>query len=179
MSRTIHYPLLLLMTLFAWLNPASADDLKVGDPAPDFSLIDQTGERQQLQDYRDRWLVLYFYPKNDTPGCTTEACNFRDDIYQLRRLQVALLGVSLDDSDSHRRFAEKYSLPFPLLADTEGRVAAAYGSLFSMGPLRFAKRHTFVIDPQGRIAAIYRDVEPKEHSQELIADLERLLGKTG
>jgi len=163
------------MSLLGWLNSAAANELRVGDPAPGFALPDQTQAVRQLQDYAGQWLVVYFYPKDDTPGCTTEACSFRDDIHQLRRMQVALLGVSLDDSGSHRKFADKYRLPFPLLADLDGKVSEAYGSLFSMGPLRFAQRHSFIIDPQGRIAAIYRDVDPKRHSAQLIADLTRLL----
>ncbi len=160
--------------LFFFSPGAAAGSLQVGDPAPDFQLLDQHGKTHALSDYRDRWLVVYFYPKNDTPGCTTEACAFRDDVYQLRKMNVALLGVSTDDVKSHKEFAEKYHLPFSLLSDSEGRAARAYGSLTSIGPWKFAKRHTFIIDPDGRLAGIYRKVHPKTHSRQIIADLENL-----
>lgn len=157
-----------------WPFTARAADLAPGASAPAFELVDQNGRVQRLEDYRGRWVVLYFYPKNDTPGCTTEACAFRDDILELQALGAKLLGVSLDDAASHARFAEKYGLPFPLLADVGGTVAQAYGSLFSLGPLRFAKRHTFIVDPEGRLARIYRDVDPALHSDQVIADLRAL-----
>ena len=164
----------LLMGL--WPFSAHAAELQVGDVAPAFELHDQRGEPHRLSDYRGHWVILYFYPKDDTPGCTTEACAFRDDILTLRSLGATLLGVSLDETASHARFAEKYGLPFPLLADPGGRVADAYGALFSLGPLRFAKRHSFIIDPEGRIARIYREVRPGEHSDQVIADLRALQG---
>lgn len=156
------------------LQAAHAAELALDDPAPAFTLKDQAGQAHALADYRGHWLVLYFYPKDDTPGCTTEACSFRDDIPQLRALGVQILGVSVDDSESHARFAEKYHLPFPLLADTSGEVATAYDSLWSLGPLRFARRNTFIIDPQGRIAKIYRSVKPAGHSREIQHDIQEL-----
>lgn len=159
------------LTLMFTLFGARAADLTVGDEAPEFRLTDQNGKAHSLADYRGRWVVVYFYPKDDTPGCTTEACAFRDDVRQFRRMQVAVLGVSLDSVESHRRFAEKYALPFPLLADTDGEVAGAYGALWSLGPLRFARRHTFIIDPQGRVVRIYRAVKAGGHSDEVIRDL--------
>ena len=162
------------------LQGVQAGDLTVGHPAPKFTLLDQESKTHTLADYRGRWVVLYFYPKDDTPGCTTEACNFRDDLPALRALNVQILGISMDDTKSHARFAEKYRLPFPLLADTEGDVARAYGALWSIGPLQLAKRHTFVIDPEGRIAKIYRDVKPVSHSRELQQDIKELQkGATG
>jgi peroxiredoxin Q/BCP len=150
---------------------ASANDLASGAVAPGFRLLDQYGKPHSLADYRGRWVVLYFYPKDDTPGCTKEACAFRDDFRQLKEMHVALLGVSLDSVESHRDFAEKYSLPFPLLADPGAEVAGAYGALWSLGPIRFARRHSFIIDPEGRIARIYRSVTPGSHSDEIIQDL--------
>ena len=149
-------------------------DLRPGDTAPPFELLDQYSKSHRLSDYRGQWLVLYFYPKDDTPGCTTEACEFRDDVGVLKRMGVALLGVSTDDVKSHQEFAQKYHLPFSLLSDARGEVARRYGSLMSMGPLKFAKRHTFIVDPDGRIARIYRNVRPKQHSDQVIADLEQL-----
>lgn len=156
------------------LQSAHAADLAAGDAAPAFVLKDQENKLHALANYRGRWVVLYFYPKDDTPGCTTEACNFRDDLPALRALNVQILGVSMDDTQSHAQFAEKYSLPFPLLADTDGTVATAYGSLWSIGPVRLARRHTFIIDPDGRIAKIYRNVKPASHSRELQQDLKAL-----
>jgi len=143
--------------------------------APLFSSPNQDNNLINLVDYKGKKnVVLYFYPKDDTPGCTTEACEFRDDVFILRRMGVALLGVSTDDVKSHQEFAEKYHLPFSLLSDAGGEVARQYGSLTNLGPLKFAKRHTFVIDPDGRIAKVYRDVQPKTHSDQVIADLEAL-----
>jgi peroxiredoxin Q/BCP len=150
---------------------AGAAELAPGLSAPGFRLLDQNGRTHDLAEYRGRWLVLYFYPKDDTPGCTREACAFRDDIRRLRHLHVALLGVSLDGVDSHRRFADKYRLPFPLLADPGGKVARVYGALWSLGPIQFARRHSFIIDPQGRLARIYRSVTPTGHSEQLIREL--------
>lgn len=161
----------LLMTTMTQLQAAT---LTVGDLAPDFVLPDQTGTEHRLSDYRDYWVVLYFYPKDDTPGCTKEACNFRDDIMQLRAMNVQLFGVSLDDWQSHKKFSEKYKLPFHLLSDTSGEMTSQYGALFHLGPLRYAKRQTFLIDPEGNIAKIYRKVKPGAHSDEIITDLTEL-----
>jgi len=145
--------------------------LQEGMQAPPVDLPDQYGRQQRLSDYRGKWVVLYFYPRDDTPGCTVEACNFRDGMDQLRALGVEVLGVSLDSAESHARFAGKYSLLFPLLADAGGKVARSYGCLLSLGPLKVAKRHTFLIDDQGRVAKIYRRVKPRTHGEEIITDL--------
>lgn len=157
---------------------AYADAPKAGDPAPGFELPDQNGELHSLEDYRDQWVALYFYPKDDTPGCTTEACEFRDDIFKYRRMGAQIVGISLDDSESHREFADKYGLPFPLLADTEGETADAYGVKSRFLGMTMAKRQTFLIDPHGNIAKHYEDVDPDTHSNELLADLSELTGKT-
>ena len=149
-----------------------------GDSAPDFCLQDQGGKTHTLADYRGQWLVLYFYPKDDTPGCTTEACEFRDNIFAFRRLNSQIIGISLDDESSHKDFAEKYSLPFPLLADTGKNVATAYGVLGQMAAFKYAKRETFLIDPEGLIVRHYEKVDPKSHSAEVLADLERLSTST-
>jgi peroxiredoxin Q/BCP len=161
-----------LLSMFTLV--AQAQELVVGGRAPDFGLYDQNNIQHKLGDLRGRWLLLYFYPKDDTPGCTREACAFRDDFRQLLQLQVALLGVSLDSRASHRAFAEKYSLPFPLLADPEGKIASAYGALWKFGPIRFARRHSFIIDPEGKIARIYRSVDAEQHSQQILQDLSAL-----
>lgn len=145
-----------------------------GQPAPDFELPDQEGQLHSLEDYRDSWVVLYFYPKDDTPGCTTEACEFRDNIFAFRRLNAQIIGVSLDDVDSHSRFAENHGLPFPLLADTDGQVAETYGVKTRMFGMAMARRETFLIDPNGYVARHYTNVDPESHATDVLADLEAL-----
>lgn len=145
--------------------------------APDFALSDQHGKPHKLSDYAGLWLVLYFYPKDDTPGCTKEACAFRDDLFQLEKLGAKVVGVSVDDSDSHARFAAKYNLPFPLLADQDAAVAARYGALNNLLVIKVAKRYTFLIDPRGNIAKSYLSVDTSRHSQEIIDDLKQLKAK--
>lgn len=163
----------LLLALVAWLWPRSAyASPKVGEAAPAFKLLDQNGETQTLESFRGQYLVLYFYPKDDTPGCTTEACNFRDDYFKIRALNAAVVGVSLDDVASHKAFAEKYHLPFPLLADLDHKLAETYGVLTRLGPLSFASRQTFIIDPQGRIARHYKRVSAGSHAGDIISWLE-------
>ncbi|HSR63645.1 MAG TPA: peroxiredoxin [Gammaproteobacteria bacterium] len=166
--KSIHLAPIILM-LFG-IGTALAD-ITPGSPAPEFSLVDQYTKTHQLSDYRGQWVVLYFYPKDDTPGCTTQACNFRDDIYRLRDMNAEVIGISVDNVESHTKFAEKHGLPFPLLSDPGGEVARLYGSIFSLGPLKIAKRHTFIIDPEGNIAKVYRKVRPEKHSEVVISDL--------
>ena len=150
---------------------------KAGQAAPDFSLPDQDGKQHRLTDYTGKWLVLYFYPRDDTPGCTQEACAFRDDMQQLTALGAEVVGVSLDDSSSHATFAQKYHLPFPLLADKSADVAARYGVLLNLGLFKVARRYTFLINPQGKISKVYDKVETSRHSREIIEDLKLLLVK--
>lgn len=152
----------------------AAEPPKAGQPAPSFDLSDHLGQRHRLQDYAGSWVVLYFYPKNDTPGCTKEACSFRDDLFQLEKLGAKVIGASVDDTDSHAKFAKKYHLPFPLLVDKDGKLAASYGALTNLGIVKFAKRYTFLIDPNGKIAKVYLSVDTSKHSQEIIDDLKRL-----
>jgi peroxiredoxin Q/BCP len=150
------------------------DQVTTGDPAPEFELSDQNGQLHSLEDYRDQWVVLYFYPKDETPGCTTEACEFRDNIFAYRELNAQILGVSLDDAESHKAFAENHGLPFPLLADVEGMAATAYGVKTRMFGMKVAKRQTFIIGPNGTIAKHYEKVKPAEHSAQVLADLKEL-----
>ncbi|HXV11957.1 MAG TPA: peroxiredoxin, partial [Burkholderiales bacterium] len=128
---------------------------RVGEPAPDFSLPDQDGKARSLGEFRGKWLALYFYPRDDTPGCTRQACAFRDDRHKLAALGAEVVGVSVDDVESHLDFAKEHRLPFPLLADAGGAVAARYGSIRNFGLFKLARRNTFLIDPQGRIAKVY------------------------
>lgn len=158
-----------------FISDARANELAVGQPAPDFELADQDSRLHSLEDYRDRWVVLYFYPKDGTPGCTTEACEFRDSIFAYRDLNTHVLGISLDDIESHKAFAEEHGLPFPLLADVNGDVAEAYGVKTRMFGFTLARRQTFIIDPEGRIARHYAKVKPASHSAEVLADLKALI----
>jgi len=174
-SKTVTYFVFLVSLLITpSIAHAMKKELQVGDLAPDFSLTDQNGKLQHLSAFRKHWVVLYFYPKDNTPGCTTEACSFRDDYLKLAKLNAEVLGISIDNAESHAAFSSKYHLPFPLLADSNGKVANEYGSYFSFGPLKFARRHTFIIDPSGIIAKIYRKVDPGKHSDQVIQDLSGL-----
>jgi peroxiredoxin Q/BCP len=158
-----------------WLPTARAAEVAAtGVQAPVFSLKDQSGKLQRLEDYRGKWVVLYFYPKDDTPGCTEQACKFRDDMMQITALGAQVLGISVDDSASHAKFAAKYNLPFPLLADEGGSVAKAYGAFSDWGLFGIAKRYTFLIDPHGKIAKTYLKVDTSKHSADIIADLKQL-----
>jgi peroxiredoxin Q/BCP len=168
----------ILLILLSFTIPGyavyAADQVAVGDVAPEFELADQDGQLHSLEDYRDQWVVLYFYPKDETPGCTTEACEFRDNIFKFRKINAQILGVSLDDVESHAKFAENHGLPFPLLADTEGKAAEAYGVKTKMFGMTVAKRQTFLVGPDGKIAKHYEKVKPAEHSQQVLVDLKEL-----
>lgn len=168
MKRTIFF----LLSLFVpGMVALASEPMAVGDAVPEFELSDQSGQLHSLEDYRDQWVVLYFYPKDQTPGCTTEACEFRDNIFEFKRLNAQILGVSLDDVESHKLFAEEYNLPFPLLADIEGKVSESYGVKTRMFGMKLAKRQTFLIHPDGTLAKHYVKVDVDEHSTEVIADL--------
>jgi peroxiredoxin Q/BCP len=157
---------------------AAAPDL--GSSAPAFHLQDQAGAWHSSGDYRGKWLVLYFYPKDDTPGCTTQACEFRDNIFAFNQVGAVIVGISVDDVASHKHFAQEHGLPFTLLADSSKETAKSYGVLRSvLGLMEIASRDTFIIDPQGRVAKHYRSVDPKGHSLVVLADLKVLQGKPG
>ncbi|HEY4765487.1 MAG TPA: peroxiredoxin [Candidatus Sulfotelmatobacter sp.] len=145
-----------------------------GSNAPDFTLPSQQGTSVSLKDYRGEWVVLYFYPKDQTSGCSREAHNFQVDQPQYAERNAVVLGVSLDSVDSHKKFCAKEGLNFKLLADTDHRVTDAYGSLTNLGLVKFAARHTFLIDPNGKIAKTYTSVDPVKHSGEVLAELDRL-----
>ena len=174
MKRFTPATLILAFALLPALPALAAGGIEVGAPAPEFELPDQDGQLHSLEDYRDQWVVLYFYPKDETPGCTTEACEFRDNIFAFRKLNAQILGVSLDDVESHKKFSENHGLPFPLLADIEGKAADAYGVKTKMMGWTVAKRQTFIIDPQGKVARHYEKVDPDEHAAEVLAELEAL-----
>src|SRR5690606_31233335 len=134
----------------------------------------QHGDRHALADYAGKWLIVYFYPKDDTPGCTKQVCAFRDSIDKVRAVGAEVLGVSVDDVASHRKFAEKYEVPFPLLADADETMARDYGVLTSTLGFRYARRDTFLIDPQGRIAKHYPNVDPEANVGQVLEDLAAL-----
>jgi peroxiredoxin Q/BCP len=162
--------------IVVFINMARAGELPlVGQSAPDFSLPDQNGVVHSLKEYSGKWVVLYFYPKDDTPGCTQEACAFRDDLHKLTALGAQVVGISVDDGKSHAEFANKYHLPFPLLADSDKVVAARYGVLMNLLFVKVAKRYTFLIDPQGKISKVYDKVDTSRHSKEIIDDLNKLI----
>jgi thioredoxin-dependent peroxiredoxin len=165
-----------LITLWlAFCPPSSASTPALGSTAPAFKLQDQAGKWHELKTYRGKWVVLYFYPKDQTPGCTTQACEFRDNVFAFREANAVVLGISVDDVESHRKFAEKHGLPFPLLADASKDTARSYGVLKSfIGGLELARRETFLIDPQGRIVKRYTNVEPEGHSVQVLNDIKEL-----
>ena len=130
-----------------------------------------------MGDYKGKYVVLFFYPKDGTPGCTTEACNFRDNIFAFDDLNTQILGISLDDVDSHKEFSEKYSLPYPILADVEKESAVDYGVLGKFMMMTITKRESFIIDPDGLIVKHYKNVDPDKHTDEVIEELKSLQKK--
>lgn len=176
--------------------PAAAAKPKPGDAAPGFTLTDQDGKKHSLTDYKGKWVVVYFYPKDQTPGCTTQACEFTENVFAFRRANAQILGVSVDDEASHKAFVkalagnekisaanraeiEQHGLPFPLLSDTTYDTAKKYGVLTQRGNMAIASRETFLIDPNGKVAKHY-NVTPDKlegHSAELLKDIEALKSK--
>lgn len=161
-----------------WCPPTQTMKLKVGQKAPNFKLPDQDSIMRQLKDYAGQWLLIYFYPKDDTPGCTTEACSLRDNLPKFKKGRAAIVGVSVDSAKSHNKFAAKYKLPFTLLADENKEMVEKYGvwaekSMYGrkyMGTLRTS----FLVDPTGKIAKIYEKVKPATHAEEVLKDLASL-----
>ncbi len=158
-----------------WPAAAHAATPEAGVQAPDFSLPDQASTPHALKDYRGKWVVLYFYPKDGTPHCTTEACEFRDNMFAYKQLGAVILGVSVDPASSHKEFAEKNHLPFTLLADPDMQVTKLYGLESSFFGMKLARRDTFIIDPAGRIAKHYANVTAAGHSQAVLTDLKTLV----
>lgn len=152
--------------------------LKIGQRAPSFALPDQHGEKHKLADYKGKWVLLYFYPRDDTPGCTKEACSIRDNFSGFRKLDAEVLGVSADSVRSHEKFARKYDLPFTLLADEDKKLVNRYGvwGLKKSFGREFEgiRRTSFLIDPKGKIARIYENVKPTGHAEQVLQDLREL-----
>lgn len=157
------------------------NELKVSTKAPNFKLADQAGKVHQLSDYQGKWLLLYFYPKDNTPGCTIEACSFRDSWADFDKLNASVLGISADSVASHHKFADKFNLSFPILADESKQMIKDYGVLAekSMFGKKFLgiKRSSFLIDPQGKVAKVYEKVKPNEHAAQVLQDLAKLVSK--
>ena len=166
-----------VISIFVWADAYTNTQPTVGDSAPTFKLQDQNGDWHTLGDYKGKYVVLFFYPKDGTPGCTTEACNFRDNIFAFDDLNTQILGISLDDVDSHKEFSEKYSLPYPILADIEKESAVDYGVLGKFMMMTITKRESFIIDPDGLIVKHYKNVDPEKHTDEVIEELKSLQKK--
>ena len=159
---------------FFLITGTSIAEINTGQTAPNFNLQDQNGNWHTLDNYKGKWVVLFFYPKDGTPGCTTEACSFRDNIFEFEKLNAQILGVSLDDVESHQAFSEKYSLPYPILADVNKECATEYGVLGKFMMMTIAKRQSFLINPEGQIVKHYKKVDPDTHTKEVIIDLKQL-----
>ena len=145
-----------------------------GSAAPEFSLATSDGSQVSLKDFKGKWVVLYFYPKDMTSGCTIEAKNFQRDLAQYEKTGTVILGVSVDSADSHKEFCTKEGLTFKLLADPGGKVSAQYGSTMDYKGTTMAARNTFLISPEGKIAKVYTGVKPAEHSEQVLKDLAEL-----
>ena len=166
---------MLLMAIVAIVSAkVRAGDKAVaeGNPAPDFTLNSQEGKPVSLRDFKGKWVVLYFYPKDFTSGCTVEAHNFQRDLAEYESRNAVILGVSVQNESTHEKFCTKEGLHFKLLADTKKTVSSAYGSVMPL--IGLSKRHSFLIDPQGVVRKIYLDVDPGKHSQEVLAALDQL-----
>lgn len=169
--------LLLLLIAFVSMPLLAGESPAVGSDAPSFNLQDQNGDWHTLENYRGQWLAVYFYPRDDTPGCTTEACNFRDNIYAFKAIDAAVVGISVDDVESHKAFSDKYKLPFTLLADVKSETSKAYGVLRDYKLVKLASRQSFLVSPEGKIAKHYKDVDPDTHTDEVLADIKAFMGE--
>jgi thioredoxin-dependent peroxiredoxin len=157
---------------------SAADTIpQVGQQAPGFTLPSQDGTNVSLKDFKGKWVVLYFYPKDKTPGCTIEAHNFQRDLDQYNKKKAVIVGVSVDSSDSHKEFCAEQSLTFKLLADTQKKVVAQYGSTMEFRGETIAARNTFLVDPKGNIVKVWTKVEPNKHSAEVLEALNTITAK--
>jgi peroxiredoxin Q/BCP len=159
-------------------SAAASNAPAVGTAAPDFTLNSQENKAVSLHDFKGKWVVLYFYPKDFTTGCTVEAHNFQRDLAQYEQKNAVIVGVSVQDQDSHQKFCTKEGLSFKLLADTKQQVSTEYDSVMTYNDAKFSARHTFLIDPQGNVQKVWLEVKPEKHSEEVLAALSQLQGAT-
>jgi peroxiredoxin Q/BCP len=157
----------------------AGDPPAVGSAAPGFKLQDQNGDWHDLSDYQGKWLAIYFYPKDDTPGCTTQACSIRDNIYAFKAIGAEVVGISVDDVDSHKEFSTKYKLPFTILADVGGKTSDSYGVLRDYKLMQIASRQTFLVNPEGVIVKHYPEVDPETHTEMVLTDLKAMMETDG
>jgi peroxiredoxin Q/BCP len=171
-----HFLLLGILVICATAVLASAvsEAPAIGSNAPEFALTTNEGNQAALKDFRGKWVVLYFYPKDFTGGCTLEAHNFQTDLARYQALNAVILGVSVDTAESHKSFCAKEGLAFKLLSDADTKVSAAYGSLMDYNGTKLSARNTFIIDPQGKVAKVFLKVSPGGHSAEVLAALATL-----
>ena len=172
------YAFVLVFAMVAILACSSVNAVNelpaVGSAAPAFTLTNNEGKQVSLSDYKGKWVVLYFYPKDFTQGCTIEARNFQRDLAKYEAAKAVILGVSVDTADSHKEFCAKEGLNFKLLADTEAKTSAQYGSVMEYNGMKLSARNTFIIDPNGKIAKVFEKVKPQQHSEEVLAALAEL-----
>ena len=162
---------LVALTVTPWENVAHAELPAVGAAAPDFSLTTNEGKTASLKEYRGKWVVLYFYPKDFTSGCTLEARNFQSDLAKYEEVNAVILGVSVDSAESHKDFCAKEGLAFKLLSDPGAQISTLYGSVMEYNGATLSARNTFLIDPDGKIARVFTSVKPSGHSAEVLAAL--------
>ena len=163
---------LLLVGAMAVVSASAATDQPaVGTPAPDFNLTNNEGKQTSLKDYRGKWVVLYFYPKDFTAGCTIEAHNFQRDLAKYEKVNAVILGVSVDSAESHKEFCAKEGLSFKLLSDTDAKVSTQYGSIMEYKGAKLSARNTFIIDPEGKVVKVFTEVKPGAHSEEVLSAL--------
>ena len=174
MSKLFLVLSIVVILITATLALAVAEPPAIGSTAPEFALTTNEGNQAALKDFRGKWVVLYFYPKDFTGGCTLEAHNFQTDLAKYQALNAVILGVSVDTAESHKSFCAKEGLAFKLLSDTETKVSEAYGSLMDYNGTRLSARNTFIIDPQGKIAKVFLKVSPGGHSAEVLDALASL-----
>src|SRR6266496_126248 len=174
MSKKLYLALLLVAAIVSLVTLSRAAHPQAGSQAPPFTLKSQDGTPVSLQDFRGKWVVLYFYPKDFTSGCTLEAHNFQRDLMKYEQTDAVILGVSVDTAQSHKGFCAKEGLNFKLLADPDAKVSAEYGSIMDYKGSKLAARNTFIINPKGEIAKVYTGVKPAEHSEQVLKDLAEL-----
>jgi len=174
MTKDLFLCVLLVVGLIAVAADAATDAPAVGAAAPEFSLTTNEGKQASLKDYRGKWVVLYFYPKDFTSGCTLEAHNFQRDLAKYVAMNAVVLGVSVDTAESHKSFCTKEGLSFKLLSDTDAKISDAYGSVMEYNGAKLSARNTFIIDPRGKVAQVFLKVKPATHSEEVLAALATL-----